>query len=57
MACLSTARSEMVIPCFDHNGKLLGVLDIDSEQPAFFTKRDTNALNRLMCALFKSDKS
>ena len=52
IACSDTTRSEMVIPCFEKNGELLGVLDIDSDQPAFFTKQDADDLDRLMRKLF-----
>ena len=52
IACSDTTRSEMVIPCFDQNGELLGVLDIDSDQLAFFTKQDANELDHLMRKLF-----
>ena len=31
----SSAKSELVIPCFNQGGQLLGVLDIDSDQPHF----------------------
>ena len=57
IACSTTTKSEMVIPFFDQNGKLSGVLDIDSDQPAFFTMRDAVTLDQLMCELFMSDKS
>ena len=52
IACSDTTRSEMVIPCFDQNGELLGVLDIDSDQPAFFTKQDAVDFDQLMRKLF-----
>jgi len=57
IACSKTTSSEMVIPCFDPKGELLGVLDIDSDQPAFFTKQDAGDLDQLMRKLFMSDKS
>ena len=56
IACSDTTRSELVIPCFDQNGKLLAVLDIDSDHPAFFTTQDADELDRLMRVLFTSDK-
>ena len=56
IACSDTTRSELVIPCFDQNGELLAVLDIDSDQPAFFTTQDADELDRLMRVLFMSDK-
>ena len=57
IACSETTKSEMVIPCFDQDGKLFAVLDIDSDQPAFFTKQDAGALDQLMGELFTSDKN
>ena len=36
IACSSSTKSELVIPCFIADGQLLGVLDIDSDQPRFF---------------------
>ena len=57
IACSETTRSEMVIPYFCQNGELSGVLDIDSDQPSFFTKKDAGTLDRLMRELFKSDQS
>ena len=57
IACSETTNSELVVPCFYQNGKLLGVLDIDSDQPAFFKKQDADDLDRLMRELFMSVKS
>jgi len=57
IACSDTTRSELVIPCFKQNGELLGVLDIDSDQPAFFTKKDADNLDQLMRQLFTGDKN
>ena len=55
IACSDTTRSEMVIPCFGQDSELLGVLDIDSDQPAFFTKQDADNLDQLMRKLFMGD--
>lgn len=57
IACSDSTRSELVIPCFDGNGKLLGVLDIDSDQSAFFTKQDADDLDQLMRELFMGERS
>ncbi|MCZ4351884.1 GAF domain-containing protein [Roseovarius aestuarii] len=48
IACASSTRSEIVLPVWDGAGKLIGVLDIDSDQPAAFTKDDGEALTRLL---------
>ncbi len=52
IACASSTRSELVIPVFNTNGELLGVLDIDSDQPAAFTQKDADELDRLMNSIF-----
>ena len=55
IACSVSTRSELVIPCYDQDRTLLGVLDIDSDQPAFFTRRDADDLDQLMRELFMGD--
>ena len=55
IACSDSTRSELVIPCFGQDRELLGVLDIDSDQPAFFSKQDAHVLDQLMRKLFMSD--
>lgn len=52
IACSGSTKSELVIPCFDHNGQLLGVLDIDSDQPAFFSAQDAGRLDQMLRQLF-----
>lgn len=52
IACASSTLSEMVMPIFDKAGTLLGVLDIDSDKPAFFTEADEAALAPLMAEIF-----
>ena len=39
IACSDTTRSELVIPCFGRDRKLLGVLDIDSDHPTFLQNK------------------
>ena len=55
IACSDSTQSELVIPCFGQNGELLGVLDIDSDQSAFFSKKDADDLDQLMRKLFMGD--
>ena len=55
IACFDSTQSELVIPCFGQYGKLLGVLDIDSDQSSFFSKQDAHDLDQLMRKLFMSD--
>ncbi|MHA3915218.1 GAF domain-containing protein [Halovulum sp. GXIMD14793] len=51
IACASSTRSEIVVPVFGQAG-LIGVLDIDSDQPDAFTAEDAAFLERLMADIF-----
>ena len=53
IACSTSTKSELVIPIFNQDGALLGVFDIDSDQPGAFTRADADALDRLLCMVFK----
>jgi len=57
IACSSSAKSELVIPCFNQSGHLLGVLDIDSDQPHFFTWQDAEQLDQMLRQLFQNVSS
>ena len=57
IACSSSTQSELVLPCYDQNGLLLGVLDIDSDQPHFFTWQDANQLDQMLRQLFQNASS
>lgn len=52
IACASSTRSELVIPVSNGRGRLLGVLDIDSDQPDAFRQDDADALERILSATF-----
>lgn len=54
IACSALSKSELVIPLVSAHGKVLGVLDIDSEQMAFFNDEDERELSSLMDVLMKS---
>lgn len=54
IACSSTTKSEIVVPVFDKRKKLIGVLDIDSNQPAAFTAGDQHALEAILSSVFSS---
>ena len=54
IACSSSTKSELVIPCFNQGGQLLGVLDIDSDQPHFFTWQDADQLDQMLRQLFQN---
>ena len=52
IACSSATRSEIVVPVFGAGGRLIGVLDIDSNQPDAFTSIDAAGLEALMAQVF-----
>lgn len=52
IACSSATRSELVIPVFGAQGRLIGVLDIDSNQPAAFTAEDVQAFEAILASTF-----
>jgi len=52
IACASSTRSEIVVPVFDGAGKLIAVLDIDSDLPAAFSEDDAGALEAIVEAVF-----
>ena len=53
IACASSTRSELVLPVWNGAGKLLGVLDIDSDTPAAFTAEDEAWLVPLLAQVFE----
>ncbi len=52
IACASSTRSELVLPVWNGTGRLLGVLDIDSDQPNAFTQSDADALADILESSF-----
>ena len=56
IACASSTRSELVLPVFNGAGDLIGVFDIDSDQPAAFTDADAEALQAILKDTFASVK-
>ncbi len=52
IACASSTVSEIVVPVFGPNGALIGVLDIDSNQPAAFTQQDATQLSAMLAHVF-----
>ena len=57
IACSGNTKSELVVPCFNQSGHLLGVLDIDSDQPDFFTWQDADQLDQMLRQLFQNVSS
>ena len=47
IACSSESRSEIVIPVFDSDGKVIAVLDIDSDQVGTFDDIDRQYLEQI----------
>ncbi|MFQ5568294.1 MAG: GAF domain-containing protein [Rhodothermales bacterium] len=47
IACSSTTRSEIVVPVLTPDGRLLAVLDVDSDDPAAFDETDQHYLEHL----------
>lgn len=56
IACASSTRSELVLPVFGAAGRLLGVFDIDSNQPDAFTIDDAASLQTILAETFKRVK-
>jgi L-methionine (R)-S-oxide reductase len=52
IACSSSTRSEIVLPVFGHDGRLIGVFDIDSDRPDAFTEDDARGLGAILRAAF-----
>ncbi|MEZ5868721.1 MAG: GAF domain-containing protein [Defluviimonas denitrificans] len=52
IACASSTRSEIVLPVFGKDGRLIGVFDIDSDRPAAFTEADGAALAAILASVF-----
>ena len=53
IACSSSTKSELVLPVWNGRGELLGVLDLDSDSPAAFTRDDENWLVPLLAEVFR----
>lgn len=51
IACDASARSELVVPVFDPEGRLVAVLDLDSREPAAFDETDAAGLEALLVRL------
>lgn len=52
IACSSSTRSEIVLPVRDGQGRLIGVLDIDSDRPDAFDDADAQALEAILRTTF-----
>lgn len=54
IACSSQSRSEIVVPVFDNEKKVIAVLDIDSEHLATFDETDRRYLEEI-CSLIPTN--
>ena len=52
IACSSSTRSEIVLPVRDGAGRLIAVLDIDSDRPAAFAQADAEGLGAILADTF-----
>lgn len=52
IACASSTRSELVLPVWDAQGRLLAVFDLDSDTPAAFTDQDVDFFTDLLARVF-----
>ena len=48
IACDARSRSEVVVPCHDRSGAVVGVLDVDSSQLAAFDEVDAVHLEQIV---------
>lgn len=52
IACDGRSESEIVVPVFDPEGRLIAVFDVDATRRAAFDAVDAEALERLMAKVF-----
>ncbi|MEO6051773.1 MAG: GAF domain-containing protein [Pyrinomonadaceae bacterium] len=48
IACASASKSEIVVPIFDRNGEVFGVMDVDSDKLDDFSPVDADGLNKIV---------
>jgi L-methionine (R)-S-oxide reductase len=51
IACSSASKSEIVLPLINTNGKIIGVLDVDSDKINDFSEEDSVGLQSILDAL------
>lgn len=52
IACDSRSASEIVVPVFDSDGRLIAVFDVDATVPAAFDQVDAEGLERILRGAF-----
>ncbi len=50
--CATSTKSELVLPVWNGAGQLIGVLDLDSNQPDAFTQEDVEQLTEILKTSF-----
>ena len=53
IACASSTQSELVLPVYNRDRLLIGVFDIDSDQPDIFTQDDVTNMQELLRIVFE----
>jgi GAF domain-containing protein len=54
IACSSASVSEIVVPVFDKNGKVVGLMDVDSERADVLDDIDRRYLEKICHLISKS---
>ena len=54
IACATSTRSELVLPVRNAKGVVIAVFDLDSDQPAAFTREDERELQAILDAVFSN---
>jgi len=52
IACDSRSQSEVVVPVRDAAGRIVAVLDVDSDKPAAFSQTDVDGLTRIVGMIY-----
>ena len=52
IACDPRSRSELVVPVFDKEGRIMAVIDIDSRTPDHFDETDAEQLERIVALIY-----
>ena len=52
IACASSTRSDLVLPVWNKAREVIGVFDIDSDQPDAFTQEDADQLGAILKQVF-----
>lgn len=53
ISCDSRSKSEITLPVFDQEGKIVAIFDVDSEHPASFSEVDKHALMAIMKLIYR----